>query len=206
MPVVSVSLASALQRFGLWFRGTMLIAYAAALVVSLGILSIQILTGKDGHDAGGDEVGPDDGGGHGDGGALVGVFLSLRFWTFLLLGFGLSGSLLDVFELASAWVTAGLATGTGAASGLFAALAFRALARSASPTVQRLSDAVGKDGRVLIACSKGRVGQVRVELEGSSVDLMATTDEEEIPRGGAVLVEDVRGGVAHVSTRPLELL
>jgi membrane protein implicated in regulation of membrane protease activity len=184
----------------------MLAAYVAALAVALGILAVQILTGKDGHDAGGDDLDHADGAGHGDSGALVGVFFSLRFWTFTLLGFGLSGSLLHVFQLASSWAVAMLAGGTGAASGLFAALVFRALMRSASPVAQRASNAIGKEGRVLIPCSRGQVGQVRIELEGSSLDLMATTDELEIPRGGAILVEDVRGGVAHVSSRPLELL
>jgi membrane protein implicated in regulation of membrane protease activity len=184
----------------------MLVAYVAALVVAFGILAVQLLASGDGHDAGGDDVGAHEGGDHGDSGALVGVFLSVRFWTFALLGFGLSGTLLHAFQLASAWATAMLAGGTGAASGLFAALVFRALTRSTSPAVQRASNAIGKGGRVLIACSKGRVGQVRVELDGSSLDLMATTDEDEIPRGGQVLIENVTGGVAHVSKQPLELL
>ena len=54
-------------------------------------------------------------------------------------------------------------------------------------------------------CDKSNVGPVLIALKGLAVDLMATYDEEEIARGDEVLIEDMRGEVAHVSPRPHEL-
>jgi hypothetical protein len=64
---------------------------------------------------------------------------------------------------------------------------------------------VGRVGRVVVACGRGTTGQVRVEIGGSSLDLLATTDDETIAHGESVLVEDLRGNIAHVSRRPQEL-
>ena len=58
---------------------------------------------------------------------------------------------------------------------------------------------------MVVPCGLGLTGQVRVEIGGSSVDLMATTDDPEIARGESVLVEDLRDGVAHPPLRPAEL-
>ncbi len=74
----------------------------------------------------------------------------------------------------------------------------------ASPT-PLTSQAVGQIGKVLVPLEKRQLGQVRVELGGSSVDLMATTDEALLARGEEVLIDEVNGGVAHVSRRPDEL-
>lgn len=186
------------------------LAYLFALVVALGVLLVQIAAG--GRDAHHDISLAPDPPGHAAHGPLVDgepalwtLFLSLRFWTFFALGFGLSGSLLHFLSLASPLSTALLAAGTGLASGLFAALAFRLVGRSAANTVTAASQAVGRVGRVVVPCGRGLTGQVRVELGGGSVDLLASTEEESIARGEAVLVEDVRDDVARVSRRPAEL-
>jgi membrane protein implicated in regulation of membrane protease activity len=208
------------------------LVYLFALVVGLGTLLVQIAMGLkgDAHAEGEPEL---EAGGHGDhagpagskdighagptgskdigkavdsgeAGALS-LFLSTRFWIFAALAFGMSGSLIHVFELAGTIATLVIASLTGIGSGLFAVLAFRAIKRAANTTISHASDAVGQVGRVLVACGKGRKGQVRVELRGHSVDLLATTDDEAISRGELILVEDVQGGVAHVSRRPPEL-
>jgi membrane protein implicated in regulation of membrane protease activity len=197
------------------------LVYLFALVVGLGTLLVQIAMGLkgDAHAEGEPEL---EAGGHGDhagpagskdigkavdsgeAGALS-LFLSTRFWIFAALAFGMSGSLIHVFELAGTIATFVIAGLTGIGSGLFAVLAFRAIKRAANTTISHASDAVGQVGRVLVACGKGRKGQVRVELRGHSVDLLATTDDEAISRGELILVEDVQGGVAHVSRRPPEL-
>jgi membrane protein implicated in regulation of membrane protease activity len=137
--------------------------------------------------------------------ALWTLVLSLRFWTFFALGFGLSGSLLHFLALAAPLPTLIIAAFAGLCSGLFAALAFRLVRRSAANTTLGASQAVGRVGRVVVPCGRGLTGQVRVELGGGSVDLLASTDEESIARGEAVLVEDVRDDVARVSRRPAEL-
>jgi membrane protein implicated in regulation of membrane protease activity len=172
--------------------------YLAALLVGLGIPVAQLVmgSGQEGADHGHGEPVADD---------ALALFLTTRFWVFSSLGFGLSGSLLALFALASPVVVAVLAAGAGLTSGLFAALAFRAVRRMSVSTTANAREAIGRTGRVLVPCSKGRVGQVRIALAGQTVDLMATTDEDELARGEAILVEDMRGEVAHVTARPDEL-
>jgi membrane protein implicated in regulation of membrane protease activity len=133
------------------------------------------------------------------------LFFSTRFWIFASLAFGMSGSLIHVFALAGTLATLAVALSTGVGSGLFAVLTFRAVKRSSATTSAHASEAVGQIGRVLVACGRERQGQVRVELRGHSVDLLATTDDEKIARGELILVEDVRDSIAHVSRRPPEL-
>jgi membrane protein implicated in regulation of membrane protease activity len=174
--------------------------YLAALVVSLGVLVAQAVMGDHhgAHGHGGDHAAVAD--------DAVALFLSSRFWIFFALAFGLSGALLTWFALASPGAVGAIAGAAGAAGGLFASLAFRALRRASISTSADAREAAGQVGRVLIACGQGRVGKVRIELKGQSVDLMATTDAEGgLARGDDVLVESVRGEVAHVSARPKEL-
>jgi membrane protein implicated in regulation of membrane protease activity len=184
------------------------LAYLFALVVAMGVLLVQIAAGARGGHHG------DVGGHHGTSGhdahgvdgepALWTLLLSLRFWTFAALGFGLSGTLLHFLALASPTVTVVVAGGAGLVSGLFATLAFRSIRRGSTTTEARSSTAVGKLGRIVVACGPGVTGKVRVEIAGSSVDLMATTDDE-IAHGEEVLVEDLHDGIARVSRRPTEL-
>ncbi|MFS8069835.1 MAG: hypothetical protein ACMG6S_26010 [Byssovorax sp.] len=195
------------------------LVYLASLVIGLGILLVQVaLGGRDGQhnldhltgdvgDAAADPAAGHDpikGGHPGDDGPLA-VVLSFRFWIFALLGFGLSGSLLHFLDLAGAGAVAILASAAGIGSGAFAALVVRAVTRSSASSSVNLSEAVGREARVLVACEKGRTGQIRIALRGQSVDLLATTDEEDIARGEPVLIEDVRDGVAQISRRPREL-
>jgi membrane protein implicated in regulation of membrane protease activity len=183
-------------------------AYLFALVVSLGVLMVQIVAGARGGGHHGD-LGHGSAHGHhaaegGDAGFWT-LFLSLRFWTFAALGFGLSGTLLHRLVLADPAVALGVASAMGLGSGLFAAMVFRMVRRASGGTEARASQASGRVGRVVVPCKKGTTGQVRVEIGGSSVDLLATTDEEEIAHGEAVIVEDVHENVARVSRRPDDL-
>jgi membrane protein implicated in regulation of membrane protease activity len=205
------------------------LAYVFALVVALGILLVQIaMGGKDGghdgdggHDAGEAEAeleAGDHGGDHADHGGggkdlkhaeadagFFGLFLSTRFWIFASLAFGMSGSLIHYLNLASPITTFLVALGAGLASGLFTVLLFQAVKRSSTSTTVHTTDAVGQVGRVLVPCGQGRMGKVRIELRGQSVDMLATTEEGEIKRGEMILVEDVDGHTVRVSRRPPEL-
>jgi membrane protein implicated in regulation of membrane protease activity len=193
------------------------LVYLASLVIGLGVFLVQVaLGGQDGEHglghapvdgAAADPVASHDlikAGHPGDDGPLA-MVLSFRFWIFALLGFGLSGSLLHFLNLAGAGAVAILASAAGIGSGAFAAIVVRAVTRSSASSSVNLSEAVGREARVLVACAKGRTGQVRIALRGQSVDLLASTDEEDIARGEPVLIEDVRDGVAQVSRRPREL-
>lgn len=189
--------------------------YLFALILGLGVLLVQIGFGKL-HDAGGDgaggshdhDPGRDTGtsGAHVDGDeGVVGLLLSTRFWVFTLLGFGLSGSLLHYVTSVGPILTALIAAGAGLTSGIFAALAFRVARTSSISSTAHASHAIGKVGRAIADCQKGGLGKVRIELKGQVVDFLATTDDPQITRGEAVLVEDMKDGIAHVSKRPADL-
>jgi membrane protein implicated in regulation of membrane protease activity len=225
--------------------------YLFALVVGLGILSIQaIMGGKDAdadhdHDVGLDkdidfaadadaeldadldgEVDMDadadadvdadadadadhdhdhDHGHVGGFGGFVALFLSTRFWFFASLGFGLSGSLLTYVVGANSTATLVTSVVMGLVLGLGAALAFRALKRTASAHVSNTNRAVGSIGRVIVPVSNAGVGKIRIELQGQSVDLMARTEGVRIDIGDTVVVEEVDGEMAQVSRAPEEL-
>lgn len=187
------------------------LAYLFALIVALGLLGVQILMGgrdahghfghvghaghAHAHDAQGAQTEP----------AFWTLLLSLRFWLFAALGFGLSGSLLHYLSLATPSTTLLVALLAALASGLFAVIAFRMLRRGSHTTESRSSVAVGRVGRVVVPFGKGVTGQVRVEIGGSSIDLVAIAEDETFAKGEAVLVEDLREGKAVVSRRPSEL-
>lgn len=156
-----------------------------------------------------------DHGDHGGGGkdlkhveaeaGFFGLFLSTRFWIFASLAFGMSGSLIHYLNLAGPITTLLVALGAGLSSGLFTVLLFQAVKRTSTSTTVHTTDAVGTVGRVLVPCGQGRLGKVRIELRGQSVDMLAITEEGEIKRGEMILVEDVDGHTVRVSRRPPEL-
>jgi membrane protein implicated in regulation of membrane protease activity len=188
------------------------IVYLAAFVLGLGALVTQIALGGKGDaphggpDLAADGHGADHAGDHPDEAGPSTFLLSLRFWVFLLLAFGITGSLLALLHLAGPIGTAAVATLSGVASGVTAVMVFRAADQTKAVRPAEAREAVGQVGRVLVACAKGRTGQVRVALRGQSVDLIATTADDEIRRGEDVLIEDVRSGVAHVSRPPREIV
>lgn len=176
------------------------IVYLAALIVGLGFVAVQALLPGGGEadvdmdmEADGDAAGP-------------AFLLSIRFWTYAALAFGLVGTPLHYLSLASQVLTLLIASASGLGSGGFAVFVFRALKRASTTTTAALDDALGQVGRVLVPCSKGRVGKVRLMLKGHSIDALATTDEAEIMVGQRVLVAEVRGSVVHVAIAPEELL
>ncbi len=206
------------------------IFYLAALIVGFGTIALQLLMGGSGDgdaEAGGGDADADteaeldhgdvdhgDGEGdhgHADGGFLP-IFLSLRFWTFSFLAFGLSGSLLHFLNWAGSTTTLIVAVSLGLLSGFGVSWAFRALARAQTTSGGTARDAIGQVGKVLVPCTKGGHGKVRIELRGQTVDFMVTTDEEALAAGDLVLVEDVdtsggnSTGVLQVSRAPEEWL
>jgi membrane protein implicated in regulation of membrane protease activity len=205
-------------------------AYLFALIVGLGILSIQAVLGsKDGGDgdmdgdadadmdADGDADADADADGDADGDAhteqelawsgadFVTLFLSVRFWVFACLGFGLSGTLLHFVTSVGAIPTAITACILGLSSGLSAALMFRLLKRTASSVAEHTDSATGSIGRVIVPVSEASVGKIRIQLAGQSVDLMARTTGLRIERGDAVVIEEIEGDIAYVSRAPDEL-
>jgi membrane protein implicated in regulation of membrane protease activity len=138
-------------------------------------------------------------------GGLVALFLSVRFWVFGALGFGLSGTLLTYLTSVGAVATFATAMILGIGSGLSAALAFRLLRRIASGAAEEASEAVGRVGRVIVPVDPAAKGKIRIELRGQSHDMVATTTGLRIERGDIVVIEDIEGEIAQVSRAPEEL-
>jgi membrane protein implicated in regulation of membrane protease activity len=172
--------------------------YLAALIFGLGVLLLQFVFPGHGVDADGDAAQDAD---HPHSSSLP-VYLSLRFWTFGLLAFGMVGSLLRLLALASDTATFVLALVMGLASGGLSAWTFIALKRAEATSGVDAREAAGHLGRIVLACGRQQKGKVRIQLGGTTLDLIATTDEELLEHGTHVLIEEVRGTTAHVSRAP----
>ncbi len=199
------------------------ILYLAALIVGLGTISLQLFMSGDGDgdadadadahadlDADADaDVDHGDAGDHADAhadGGFLPIFLSLRFWTFGLMAFGLVGTLLHYLRLAGGLVTPITAIAMGLVCGFLASWVFRALTRADTSSSTHTREAIGQVGKVLVSCNKGGRGKVRIELKGQTHDFMVTTDEDELQAGELVLVEDVRDNLLQVARPPAEFL
>ena len=187
------------------------IVFLVALILGAGTLAFQLVSSGDGDTDsadGGDGDGHDAHHAHGalPSGGFLPLVLALRFWSFALLAFGLSGSLLYYLSLLGAWPAFGVALGTGLASGLLASWSVRQLQRAQTSSGAETSDLVGQVGRVLVPLSRAQRGKIRVELKGQTLDFLASTDDEALEAGAAVLVEELRGNAVHVSRAGREFL
>ena len=168
----------------------MWLVYVLAFVLGGGVLLMQMLSGHHhaGADHGIDSSHPVDGPG----------LLSTRGLVFGLFGFGLVGSLLQIPGLAVPRVALAAALLGGLASDAVAVWAFRTLGSPAASGAADLSEAIGRRGRVIVACLRDKRGKVRVEIKGLSVDILAVTEERQLAVGADVVIVDVQDDVARV--------
>jgi hypothetical protein len=118
------------------------------------------------------------------------VMQSLKFWTFGLCFFGLTGLVLSNLSVplpgmivAIAAVLMGILCG-GLVSG-----SLRALRRQQADSLIRSADLVGIAGIVEVPFNATSRGKVRLRLKGSILDVIASTDEaKEFQAGDPVLV------------------
>lgn len=196
-------------------------AYVFALVLGSVLLGASFLLGGD-HDADHDvDVGADadldvdhdmdahaDAGHdtHGDIGGFFGVLGSMRFWTFFAAFFGLTGIVLDGLDLAVPMVAFALAIGVGFLTGWTAVTLIKRLSANDTGVAAGVDDYVGKSGEMLIAAGPNRLGKIRIELKGTTVDVLAESDDQSIARGDDALIVEMRGAKAVVvkldTTRP----
>lgn len=137
------------------------------------------------------------------GSALWLPILSLRFWTFFLAFFGLTGAILDLLGRAGAVgastggvLAISLVTGFGAGWGI-ATLVRRLKADTVSSTIVPETDYAGRAGEVILDVAPGSPGWVRVEVRGVSVDLKAELvpgHEAPLTAGQQVIVVAWRDG------------
>jgi membrane protein implicated in regulation of membrane protease activity len=140
-------------------------------------------------------------GAHGDLGGFFAVLGSMRFWTFFATFFGLTGLVLEGLELtANLWLARGLAVGVGYLSGWATVRMLRHLAASESGVAATVDDYVGRSGEVLIRVAAGSLGKVRIELKGTTVDVLAVIEDEDVLEPGShALIVEMRGTQALVS-------
>jgi len=190
----------------------MIYLYLIALVVGGGLLGASIVLG--GHDAGHDVGAPV---GHaGDqlapagqeaplGGAESYLYwlVSVRFWTFFVAFFGLTGLVFDGLGLVSSqWATLAIALAMGSVSGGGAMLVLRKLTKDETNSAVSTADYVGRTGRVLVGFAAGGVGKIRLEVKGSSIDLLAMPEDDRTytPNDEIIVVEmsGLHAKVSHV--------
>lgn len=142
------------------------------------------------------------------GGQLLLPFLSLRFWTFFLAFFGLTGTVLTGLGLwASQALIVPAAVGMGLLSGYGVSYAFGRLRNQVVDSSLQDRDYLGATGRVLLPIARGQTGKVRLELRGRTLDLLAETDDEQ-PLGlrQDVFVYGIERGVLKVTDPNLRRL
>jgi hypothetical protein len=144
---------------------------------------------------------------HGDLGGFFGIFASMRFWTFFAAFFGLTGVVLDGFDLTAELVALGLSVGVGFVTGWLAVTLISRLSANDTGIAAGVGDYVGKSGELLIGAAPGRLGKIRIELKGTTVDVLALTDDEPLAKGTQALILEMRGDKALIvrleSTRAL---
>ena len=116
--------------------------------------------------------------------------LSLRFWTFALCFFGLTGLLLNGLQPdLDRWLVALIALVMGFFCGLVASLVLRSLSRQSVSSLIRPDELTGQIATVEIPFDAHSRGKVYLRLRGSTVSFFAMTQEErEFQLGDTVLV------------------
>lgn len=121
-----------------------------------------------------------------DGGAGTWIpFLSLRFWTYFLGAFGVTGLLLtkvaNLPEPFSAWLSAG----TGALCGLTIAYAMRLVQRAEADSSAKIDEMLGTEAKVLVPIHPNQPGKIRFTLKGETIELLALSNDDDADQIGA---------------------
>lgn len=132
-------------------------------------------------------------------GIIGATLLSIRFWTFALASFGLTGLLLQLFGIVPllglpiALVTAFFVGATVTAT-------LRKLAHGTVSTATGTRQLAGREADVVLRVGPGKVGKVRLQHQGQILELPATTQEDRVlERGERVLLVEVTDGRADVT-------
>ena len=198
----------------------MLTLYVAVLIVGLGLLAVQLFASGEAAADGdaalppgaadgaalGSELVPFSPPSDADGLGWASIFLSLRFYMFAALGFGLVGAPVAGLGLSTPGLTFVVAALTGLALGLLTSLGFRWLARETLTSGATAPELLGQVGRVLVTCGTGRSGKVRLTVRGQTLDFVASTDEASIEAGRGIIVQEIHAHRLHVCSAPSELL
>lgn len=146
-----------------------------------------------------------DGGGDSDHDAGKLPFLSLRFWAFAAAFFGLSGAALSIFGALGA-LTPVVAGAVGLGCGYGSARVLGSLSKNSVGLLGDATSHLGREGRVLLPLGRGQRGKIRLQIGGTSTDLVAETEgDSTLSPGETALVVGIRGNVALVERTPASL-
>jgi membrane protein implicated in regulation of membrane protease activity len=126
-------------------------------------------------------------------------FLSMRFWTFGLASFGLSGTLLTLLSI-NAIISAAFAVMMGVSMGWLVAWTFRKLKKSSTGGQTSTAALRGEQATVLLSVGPEKTGKIRLLIDNQNVDLLARTrDPGLIERNEKVLIVSVEDGIAQIT-------
>lgn len=133
--------------------------------------------------------------------SLLAKFLSVRFWTFFLAFFGLTGLAFSALGLLPwSWAIAVIALGVGLAAGGGGTLLLGHARRSETNSATTAKDLIGKTARVMVAFGPGETGKVRLESKGTTQELLAVSiDETRFDLKDEALIVAIDGVHARVS-------
>lgn len=132
-------------------------------------------------------------------GSLATIFLSLRFWTFALAAFGMTGLLLTLLA-ANPVLVLSLSVLTGGGVGAGVTTLLRAVSRDTVSSALDARSLRGRDAEVVLSIGPDKLGKVRLVHNGQIIELPGTTREGRLlERGERVLVVDVSAGTADVT-------
>jgi membrane protein implicated in regulation of membrane protease activity len=118
------------------------------------------------------------------------ILSSLKFWTFSICFFGLTGLVLSHLSFSVApLVVAIVSVLMGILCGALVAGSLRALRQQKSNSLIRSDDLVGLTGTVELPFDKESRGKVRLQIKGNLIDSIAyTSDDKSLNVGDRVLV------------------
>jgi len=129
-------------------------------------------------------------------------FFSLRFWIFATAFFGLTGTLLSFLQiLSSDSMIVIISSIMGIVAGLAMAYLMRFMQNKEVNSTILPKEYVGRTAKVIVPISADALGKIRLTINNTEIDMIATTDEERaFERGDSAFVISVhlKDGMARV--------
>jgi membrane protein implicated in regulation of membrane protease activity len=181
----------------------MLTVYLAALAFGLVLIGASVFQGDGGgHDSGhGDADGHGEGHGDADHGAFLTNLLSLRFWTYALGAFGMTGTALSLLGV-SVGVHVPVSVALGFVVGAGVAALFRSLGRGSATSPASTESFLGTEGEVVLPLLPDGLGKIRLHVGDQDVEVPARTGGVPIEIRERVVVVRFREGIAEVEPAP----
>lgn len=129
-------------------------------------------------------------------------FLSLRFWSYGLAGFGAIGMILQLMGRVPAAIIPWIAAGFGLSLGISVAWTLRQLSRNSLNSGAGVDDLLGQEAEVTVPIRGSDAGRVRATIKGDIIDLLAVSDEPAaLMPGSPVYIVSVEGDRVKVMSR-----